>query len=215
MRRRSHGIIKTLFTLIIVALLVEAGFVGWSAWQIKGKGEAMREAYSSYEAQVDNGNYEGALASMRTVASSVQGINQELKGWQWQLAGMVPVLGEDVTCAQKASQISDNLVSQALLPVIQKVENLFGEASTEDLLSVLSTKMDQAGELVSAIEQARTVVESCRSQALALPTTHFPELNQAIAQLQQVLVEANKNFDEFSGLIDLASSAKDFASSLI
>ncbi len=215
MAHRRHGFIKTLLSLVLVVLLVELGFCGWSGFQIKNKSEALNASFSSYEAQLENEDYEGALSSLRQAAASAQEINQELSGWQWQVAAKVPVLGDDVSCAQQAAGIGDALAAQALLPVLQEAENLFSEATSSDLLGAIAEKVEQTDSLMNAITSARTVVSSCREKVQTLPTSHFDELNKAVAELRQVITQADDNFNELSDAIDVANSVTDFASSLI
>lgn len=198
-RRSSLGMLALKVALVVVVAYV--AFVGYSSFAIYSSGTAALDAYQSCKQQFDEGDLEAAYASVSEVASGIQNIERELNGWQWDVAGSIPVVGEDVDCARRLSDVADKLANAALLPVLTQAKVVFAEADWSDVLKTLGDKIGEVEKLFEAVADARDVVGTCRSEVDAIPASHFEELNDAVAEVRAVTGEVDDMFTQFESLL--------------
>ncbi len=190
--------------IILVLVVLFAGCLGLSAARISGLVEQANGQYQAYESCANKGDLAGAKTQVFALAETLDTIEAETSAWQWQAASGLPVLGEDVRCAQGLANIADDLANEALVPVLTELDDIFGGFSDGGVLDLNAwgdlflTKGKKIGELFDDIADAREIVRQCRNEADALPTSHFDQVNEAADNVREAMV----NLDEFFGIYD-------------
>lgn len=207
--RRRHTLLKVIIALLVLAIAAYV-FVMWrSVVRLSTLLASAEESYQSAMACVEDSDYDGAMARARDAAASVGSIRDELAGTQWDIAAAIPVVGDDVDIARQMAGIADTLMDDALIPVLDGWDNLsqsgiVGEDGFD--LARIGEAITQVHDLSSALITASAVVDECRAQADALPTSHFEQLNEAAAELQGAIASADEQLDGMADTIELVDS---------
>lgn len=183
---------RILLRVVLLLLLVYGVVLGVSANKIYGTYQHAMEEYDAYEKAMDEIDIEAAMASVHSMATDIAIMENESNMWQWELASHVPVLGEDVSCAQQLISIADRLANKALLPTLEAAEDALGDLS-------------KVGEVVDALMHARTVVKTCNDYVNKLPTSHFDGLNEVTSKVKEIINTVNETFDNLSIVLDVAN----------
>ena len=190
---------------LLLILLVVAGIYGFMLYQsiskLRDTVASADAAYQECVTQVENGQYQDALVSIRTVANDVGNINDELQGWQWNVASVLPVINQDVDCARKSANVANTLTNNAVMPVIEEAGELLGDGSSTSLETIPDT-LAKLPKLYETVKSARTVVASCKTEADALPTSHFDELNQMTDKVKQAATSTEEAFASFDPVFE-------------
>ncbi len=199
---RHRGIIAALVVIAVPTAAV-VGIWGTSLSRIQGNVDKAVQTYQEYEARVEENDIAGAVSKVHTLADYVAEIEEELDGWQWDVAAGMPVLGEDVRCGRGLAQITDELVNEALIPTLTQAEDLVSGVSSSDFTSIdaitslWAQKSEQLKALANDIADARSRVSDCRKRIDELPKSHFAGLNDLVSGVKDAIVEVDNLFDKF------------------
>ena len=215
--RKGHPILRTVFVLLLVAVI---GLGGWIGFSVKRIGDLLGQASTAYEKVqtcVESEDYDNALIYARTAASLTSQVSSELDGVQWDIASHIPVLGEDVSTMRSVGRISGTLADDAVLPALDSWDKLVGEDVLTDGeidANKVVGKIEQFGDLALSLQNAGKVVDECSVEADALPTSHFGTINEWVGQLRETIASVDGIFDQFGAIIDLVANLTTTLSSL-
>ncbi len=190
--RRRRFVLAGLVGAIALVVVVYAVLLGTSAWSVYTHTNEALQAYEAFEQSQANGDLGGSYDAIKKAAEAVNNIDRQLSGWEWGVASNVPIVGEDVTCAQQTATVADKLMGKGLMPVLTEAQ-------------AMSQDVSHIGALINALDEARSVVESCRGEADRIVPSHFDQLNELVDNLRASIQEAHTTFDSIGGLLDVAT----------
>lgn len=205
MANKRTSPLRFLFVLLLM-LVVVIGAYGFMLYtslsKVRSTAASADTAYHECLTQIENNQYEDALVSIRTVATDVESIDTELQNWQWNIAAQLPVINEDVNCARQSADIANKLANEALMPMIEDAGALFDGISTGNALETIPDALAKVPDLYATVTDARKVVATCKTNADALPTSHFDELNSMAETVKTATYEAEETFASFDVIFD-------------
>ena len=214
--RRSP--LRFVFALLLVIIVATGAFGGYLYMSARSTQEHITAASAAYDqclAQLEQEQYGEALSSIRATVDEVDQIRQSLDGWQWDLAERLPYLNQDVNCARQTAPIADDLAGDALLPVVEQAEGILGDMSSEVILTGLPNAFSKLPALYTAITDARKVVATCKTEAEALPESHFDAVNEWANNVKTATTEAEDAFAQFDVIFDAVDTLSGIANSLV
>ena len=215
--RKGHPILRTIFVLLLVAVIGLGGWIGFSVKRISDLLGQASTAYEKVQSSVEAEDYDNALVYARTAASLTSQVSSELDGVQWDIASYIPVLGGDVSTVRSVGRISGTLADDAVLPALDSWDKLVGEdvlTNGELDTNKVVGKIEQFGDLALTLQNAGKVVDECSVEADALPESHFDAVNGWVAQLRETIASVDGIFDDFGVVIDLVANLTTTLSSL-
>ena len=215
--RKGHPILRTIFVLLLVAVIGLGGWIGFSVKRISDLLGQASTAYEKVQSSVEAEDYDNALVYARTAASLTSQVSSELDGVQWDIASYIPVLGGDVSTVRSVGRISGTLADDAVLPALDSWDKLVGEdvlTNGELDANKVVGKIEQFGDLALTLQNAGKVVDECSVEADALPESHFDAVNGWVAQLRETIASVDGIFDDFGVVIDLVANLTTTLSSL-
>lgn len=205
--------IKKLVRLLLFVLFVYVVILGVSGWMIKGEVDRAIESYDSLEQHMHDGDFAGAVEEARTMASIVDSIQRHTDTWWWDFARSVPVVGEDVDCAQRLATIFDDLANDAIIPLAEDLLEVASQPEDVNLGELLSYNVDHASQVAVSLRNARDMVEDCRTRIDELPKSHFTGLENLVGKTREIVILVDDNLDAFDTAIDIAGLIGEFVTS--
>ncbi|MDO4797941.1 MAG: hypothetical protein Q4A01_07975 [Coriobacteriales bacterium] len=194
MAGRRRSVLGILVRMLLVVLVAYGVLLFVSGMHVRGEADKATAAYNKYEQCIGEGDFAGAIAAVKQIASSLDEINRESDQWWWEYAEHLPVLGQDVDCMRGLVDVSNALANDALMPVLTQAEFLTTEGDG-GFFSELANKAGGVMEMGVIIGDARAVVAQCRTQVDELPVSHFKEVNDMVAQVREAVVSVDDTFD--------------------
>ena len=201
-RRSIFGGILRLVIMVVVAYVV---VLGVSAFGIYRSYQTAAPAFDSLEDAINRNDYPSAKQHAEVASTAIKEINEGLKGMQWDIARNIPVIGEDVRIGTEAASVAEELVTEAILPVLEGASGLTSNIAELDLVGTLTA----APGAVSALQSMRETLNDCGARADALPVSHFPFINGVSDKLREVTTETSQKLDAIDGLLGVADVVTD------
>lgn len=215
--KTRRPLLRIIVSLLLVLVVAAGAYGGFLYMSLKGINEHIDLANQSYEqclAQLDQEQYDDALVSIRTTISETSQIRQGLDEWQWTVAEKLPYLSQDVTCGRQTAQIADDLASKALLPVIEKSEEIMSDVNSADPLTGLGNAISKLPALYTTLTDARKVVADCKTRSDALPTSHFDDVNAWAESIRTAATDADSSFAQLDGVFGAIDTLGELANTL-
>ncbi|MBP3883365.1 MAG: hypothetical protein J6D54_00285 [Olsenella sp.] len=188
--KKSH-VGRNVLLVILVVLITYGGILAWSAYNVRGHATQASARMQECVAQIQREDLGSAYASAQTAEHELSVAKSELQGWQWALASHVPVVCDDVRCAQQSTDVADVLVRDALLPVIGQARDLASVDVANEGIGALASGFTRLTALVGAASDARGVVRDGKVRVAAIPKAHINELNELVKNLSEVIDKAD------------------------
>lgn len=148
-----------------------------------------------------------ARAAAQELSDAVGAIEGGLDAWPWRVAAALPVLGSDVTFARDLVGNADALVDTlpALADDLDEVVNGNAVASGTLDLGAIRDDVDNARDLVGALEATRGAAAASERAIRAMPDAHIGRLNDARDSLAASIGKVNAAFADHADELDAAS----------
>lgn len=220
-KRRHTGRNVAIVVLVIVLLLVaESVMLLVSVPSIRSDASVVTSSIDTLEQAIGSGDSNTAKSSASAAAAAASDMHQQTQGVAWQVASVVPGIGQDIRNVQAITQAADTLCAGALVPVANasdtfSLSNLMQDgkvdvASVTQLANVLSTitpATQQAADAVdplqpgmiaqvnSQLDNVRSKVDAVNSLATGVSkiSGNLPELLGANGQTKNYLIMALNN----------------------
>lgn len=180
-KKKRKRIVVGAVCVILVALLAFVGALGFSALNLKNQASATVATGKALLKSAQSNDSAAIVSNAQKIQSQVTDMRNEVDGPLWTIAGYIPVVGEDISAAQKTIGVADDLSHEILMPIadtlteyplntLYKNGNINGAALTKfcDILAGSSTvikecaaTMDTVGE--THIEQVTSIVETMKT----------------------------------------------------
>ena len=179
-QKRFHPI-RTLFVIVILAIAVYFGVMVYSGVQI---GMAVLDATNSYEtcrAQIDEGDYDGAVESVHKMTEASHRARTEVSQPQWTIARNLPVIGDDAENLCTLSEVVDDIS----LKVVDPLVTTYDTAAAGNYAGLLSIATSEGG-IPGYFGEASSVVTQGNARLESLPPSHFPQINDLVARAKEM-----------------------------
>lgn len=215
--KKNHTLLRLIVLLLLLAVIGMGGWLGLSFKRAEGLLAEASASYDQVQQSVEKNDYAQALVDARTAATLTSQAAEELDGVQWDLASRLPVLGTDVTAMRSISTIAGTLSDDAVIPVLDAWDELSGSGVVVDGqldATQVQAKATQFVQLAQKISDAETVVDACKEQADALPTSHFDEINAWANELRGSIDSADEVVGTLAGVANVVLGINSAFSSL-
>lgn len=204
--KKNHTLLKLVILLLLVAVIGMGGWLGLSFKRAEGLLSEASASYDQMQLNVEKNDYAQALVDARTAATLTSQAADELDGVQWDLASKLPVLGTDVATMRSISSIAGTLSDDAVIPVLDAWDELSGSGILVDGQldgAQVQAKAGQVVQLAEEISAASAVVDTCKEQADALPTSHFDQVNGWADELRGKIDSADEVVDALASVANV------------
>ncbi len=177
--------------IVVLVLVLLSGIEGvalfCSAKSVKSEASAIMAQTSALKDAVKNGDATALSNSVETVRTKTDSINSQVNGIAWNVASILPVLGQDVKSVQKLGTTASTLVEEALVPVANNLSGL----KLSDLLQDGTVNVSILENLISALDEATPVIQSSIETINGLPEAHISQLKSILNKVKDPLNKAN------------------------
>lgn len=196
-RHRRTGL--WLVLAVLAALLIAGGAGAYTfykqAMQVKDHEMAavdLVKTVSSLDQLKDPDALANIVPQMQEHTSAAKEISQ---GWMWNLAGMVPVVGDDIRAVQGMASVVDDL-AQTALPKLSDTAHALLTAQLSDNGAVNLTPIADASE---GLTEANTLIQEQLEDLQNLPTPH-------IGMVKDAYTQGVSQFQDIAELLDQATN---------
>lgn len=201
--RKEHHVIRWVLLVLLGIVVVYAVALGVSAYTMYSGANDARNQYTELSKQLGSHDYASAAQTALKLNSTVDAIDAESKGWQWQIASQIPYVQDDVVVVQGLVDSLDQASNNALVPLASSYQTLASDgvivSGSVNLQNALKNPADVAA-FAAAVASAQQALSTCEQSVQALGTSHLDAINSLKDSLLSVLSQAN------TGIADLGKS---------
>ena len=187
--------------IVVLVLVLLSGIEGvalfCSAKSVKSEASAIMAQASTLKEAVKNGDATALSNSVETIRTKTDSINSQVNGIAWNVASILPVLGQDVKSVQKLGATASTLVEEALVPVANNLSGL----KLSDLLQDGTVNVGILENLISALDGATPVIQSSIETINGLPEAHISQLKSILDKVKDPLDKANDTLTSVQPLL--------------
>lgn len=184
---------------VIAALLIAGGCMAYTfyrqAMQVKDHEMAAVELVKSVNdpSQLqDPSLLQNLVPQMQEHTAAAKQISQ---GWLWNLAGMVPVYGDDIRAVQGMASVVDDLAQQSLPKLSETIQTLTSTPLSENGV----VNLDPISQAATGLNEANTLIQQQLADLKSLPTPHISLVKDAYDQ----------GVNQFQSIASLLNQAND------
>ena len=123
-----------------------------------------------------------------TVQERMASINAEVHSPLWNLASVLPVVGEDIQSVQKLGDAGAALVDDALVPIADSVSG----TGLSDLMQDGTINVELIQTISDAVSSSLPTIEESVDTIANLPEAHIPQLAEVLDKVQGPVSEAQE-----------------------
>ncbi len=198
-KKRAKGprvgvIVLVVVLCLIAAVGVEGFFLYRSVNKVKSEASTVMGAADGLKGAIKAGDAASLAKVSSNVNVSAHNIQSELSGFEWTVASLVPVLGDDVRSVRTLGDVLVDLSDNALTPL----------ASNSDVLNLSNLMHDGAvnvpvlQSLSSAVQQAGPVVVRSADTLEALPQPHISQVGDIIGKVRGKMSSASDGLEKLN-----------------
>ena len=190
-RKKRGKIIAGVIAAIVVLVVIVGGICGFTMFRdyknITAKVPTLMEQASGLKDSVMAGDGETVRTTAATIASEVSGMNDTLSGLPWQIASLVPVVGQDVQSARTLVSEADRLCQYALIPACDSL----ADVKLSNLMTDGAVNVDLLQSLVSTLQNISPVIQQSAETIEALPEARIGKVSELVTKVQDGVRTAN------------------------
>lgn len=194
-RRGSSGCGKKVgivVAIVLAVLLVIGGTCGFllyrSAMTVKAQAQELMDQADPLKEALKNGDEEALDEAVGTVQERMASINAEVHSPLWNLASVLPVVGEDIQSVQKLGDAGAALVDDALVPIADSVSG----TGLSDLMQDGTINVELIQTVSDAVSSSLPTIEESVDTIANLPEAHIPQLAEVLEKVQGPVSEAQE-----------------------
>lgn len=188
-RGKKVGIVVA---IVLAVLLVVGGTCGIllyrSAMTVKAQAQELMDQADPLKEALKNGDAEALDEAVGTVQERMASINAEVHSPLWNLASMLPVVGEDIRSVQKLGDAGAALVDDALVPIADSVSG----TGLSDLMQDGTINVELIQTISDAVSSSLPTIEESVDTIANLPEAHIPQLAEVLDKVQGPVSEAQE-----------------------
>lgn len=188
-RGKKVGIVVA---IVLAVLLVIGGTCGIllyrSAMTVKAQAQELMDQADPLKEALKNGDAEALDEAVGTVQERMASINAEVHSPLWNLASVLPVVGEDIRSVQKLGDAGAALVDDALVPIADSVSG----TGLSDLMQDGTINVELIQAISDAVSSSLPTIEESVDTIANLPEAHIPQLAEVLDKVQGPVSEAQE-----------------------
>ena len=196
-------IVAIVIAAVVAVVLVVGGTVGFmlyqSAMTVKDDASQIMAQASTLSESLQNGDAEALSASMGTIVEKTNAINSEVHTPLWDVATIIPVVGEDIRSVQTLGSAAHSLVNDALVPVTSSISGI----KLSDIFQNGAINVGLIQTLADSLRSATPVIQEAVSQISALPEAHIPQLRDVLSRVQEPVGQVQGLVDQLQPVLDV------------
>ena len=199
-RKKTAAVVAGVLLALFLVVGGTCGFLLYrSAMSVKADASSIMEQVDPLKEALQSGETEGLASSVATIQEGMSSINAEVHTPLWNLAAVVPVVGEDVRSVQKLGEAGSALVSDALVPIA----NSLSGTSLSDLMQNGAINVDLIRSLSASVSAALPVIEDSVDAIVSLPTAHLPQVAEVLERIQGPVADVQGLVGQLKPALDL------------
>lgn len=184
-------VIAGVIAAVVAVIVVVGGICGFSMYSdyknITAKVPTLTEQASTLKDSVMAGDGEAVRTTAASISSEVSGMNDTLNGLPWQLASLMPVVGQDVQSARTLVSEADRLCQYALIPACDSL----ADVKLSNLVSDGAINVDLLESLVATLQNVSPVIQQSAETIEALPEARIDKVGELITKVQDLVRTAD------------------------
>ena len=161
---------------------------------ITAKVPTLTEEANTLKDSVMAGDGEAVRTTAASISSEVSEINDTLNGLPWQLASLMPVVGQDVQSARTLVSEADRLCQYALIPACDSL----ADVKLSNLVSDGAINVDLLKSLVATLQNVSPVIQQSAKTIEALPEARIGKVGELITKVQDLVRTADGAIDSIN-----------------
>lgn len=205
--KHRHRLAKTLLGIVaalLVLLAVYAGLLLGSLSTVREQVSAVETDATRLQAAIDDLDLASVSTATDGLSESVGALDRELSGWVWTLASALPIYGGDVGAARHTVAVADDLVQNALVPLVSAAEGYLDGVSEQGFAGLFDS--EALGQVEDALTGAAPHLRDAKTALDGVGPTHFADLDAAIDELRTLVDGANDLLDNAGDASELLES---------
>ena len=202
-RRHTGRIVAIVVGVVLVALLAVGGVAGFtlyrSAMTVKDNASALMAQAGTLEDSLMSGDSAALSAAVEEISAKADAINEEVHTPLWNVAALIPVVGEDVRSAQTLGSTAVRLVDDALVPVTQGLSGM----SLSSLVQDGAVNVDLLRTISASLTDALPVIEESVDTISSLPDAHIPQLREVLGKVQEPISGLRGAISQVKPVLDI------------
>lgn len=194
-RRHRARFVATVVGIVLAVILAAVGTAGAllyrSAMTVRERASSVMAQASVLAEALESGDADSLATAVSSMVANVEAINEEVNGPLWNLATLVPVVGEDISSVQTLGSTAYTLVNEALVPVAESLSGV----SLSSLLQDGEINVELVSTLSDTVSDAAPVIQSCVETVTSLPEAHISQLSELLEEVQEPLTELQEMVD--------------------
>lgn len=199
-RGKKVGIVVA---IVLAVLLVMGGTCGFllyrSAMTVKAQAQELMDQADPLKEALKNGDAEALDEAVGTVQERMASINAEVHSPLWNLASVLPVVGEDIQSVQKLGDAGAALVDDALVPIADSVSG----TGLSDLMQDGTINVELIQTISDAVSSSLPTIEESVDTIANLPEAHIPQLAEVLDKVQGPVSEAQELVGQAKPFLEL------------
>ena len=191
-QRKKHGkVVASVIAAVVAAVIIVGGLCSFFMFRdykdITAKVPTLMEQAKGLKDSVMAGDGEAVRTTAASVASEVSGMNDTLNGLPWQIASLVPIVGQDVQSARTLVSEANRLCQFALIPACDSL----ADAKLSNLMTDGAINVDLLTSVVNTFSQIAPVVQQSAETIEKLPEPIIGQLAEPIQKVKDLATTAN------------------------
>ncbi len=198
---RRHPVIKAIvavLSIIVILLVAYAITMLVSSSSAQSDGEQVQAELQRLNEAIDNVNIDAIEVSAGNISQHLNSLKDNLDGWQWSIATILPGFGKDVVSARELVEISNSLADKVLVPAAGIMKDYSNEISTSGILAVFDSSL--IDKVADALTEAAPAIQSANTSLEAMQPTGNEELDTAVAELREPVGKIADLLDKYGTL---------------
>lgn len=188
-RGKKVGIVVAIVLAVLLVIGGTCGFLLYrSAMTVKAQAQELMDQADPLKEALKNGDEEALDEAVGTVQERMASINAEVHSPLWNLASVLPVVGEDIQSVQKLGDAGAALVDDALVPIADSVSG----TGLSDLMQDGTINVELIQTISDAVSSSLPTIEESVDTIANLPEAHIPQLAEVLEKVQGPVSEAQE-----------------------
>lgn len=188
-RGKKVGVVVAIVLAVLLVIGGTCGFLLYrSAMTVKAQAQELMDQADPLKEALKNGDEEALDEAVGTVQERMASINAEVHSPLWNLASVLPVVGEDIQSVQKLGDAGAALVDDALVPIADSVSG----TGLSDLMQDGTINVELIQTISDAVSSSLPTIEESVDTIANLPEAHIPQLAEVLDKVQGPVSEAQE-----------------------
>ena len=199
---KEHPTLRVLGIILGVLVLcigIYAIVLFSSVSQVRSQATTVQQEVQTLRTAIDDVDIPTVATTSNSLANHLAELKEELSGWQWSIAAMLPQYGSDVTSGRQLVDVADSLAQNVLLPAATIANDYAQNISSKGILGVLDTQL--ASNVAETLTKAAPAITEASTALNAIKPAHSAEINQAVGELRTPINKMAQLLDEYGTLV--------------